>query len=86
MVAERRPSAAVLHVHVVDLHLVPGYRPELNPDELINADMKRNVNASRAHNVDRLTHETRRFLRRRRRQPHIVRSYFQAPHVRYTAT
>lgn len=55
---------------------------ELNPDELLNADLKR-VNASRAHNLDRLAHETRCFLRRRQRQPHIVRGYFHAPHVRY---
>jgi hypothetical protein len=64
---------------------MPGYSPELNPDELLNADLKRNVNASRAHNIDRLAHETRRFLRRRQRQPHIVHGYFQAPHVRYAA-
>ncbi|QQQ80164.1 IS630 family transposase [Saccharothrix sp. 6-C] len=69
----------------VELHLMPGYSPELNPDELLNADLKRNVNASRAHNIDRLAHETRRFLRRRQRQPHIVHGYFQAPHVRYAA-
>ncbi|WP_433272694.1 IS630 family transposase [Actinosynnema sp. CS-041913] len=69
----------------VELHLMPGYSPELNPDELLNADLKRNVNASRAHNVDRLAHQTRRFLRRRQHQPHIVRGYFQAPHVRYAA-
>src|SRR5690349_11955211 len=48
----------------VELHLMPGYSPELNPDELLNADLKRNVGASRAHTVDRLAHETRRFLRR----------------------
>jgi hypothetical protein len=40
------------------------------------------VNVSRAHNVDRLAHETRRFLRRRRRQPRLVRGYFQTRHVR----
>ncbi|MFC6092668.1 transposase [Saccharothrix lopnurensis] len=67
----------------VEPHLMPGYSPELNPDELLNADLKRNVNASRAHNLDRLAHETRRFLRRRRRQPHLVRSYLRGPHVRY---
>ncbi|WP_425566439.1 transposase [Saccharothrix longispora] len=67
----------------VELHLIPGYSPESNPDELLDADLKRNVNASRAHNIDRLAHETRRFLRRRQRQPHIVRGYFQARRVRY---
>ena len=67
----------------VELHLMPGHSPELNPDELPGADLKRNVNASRARNVDRLAHETRRFLHHRQRQPHIVRGYFRAPHVRY---
>ncbi|MFD8396674.1 IS630 family transposase, partial [Streptomyces sp. NPDC059680] len=31
-----------------------------------------------------LAAETRRFLRKRQRQPHIVRGYFGGPHVRYT--
>ncbi|KOU62686.1 hypothetical protein [Streptomyces sp. IGB124] len=30
-----------------------------------------------------LAAETRRFFRRRQRQPHIVRDYFGGPHVRY---
>jgi hypothetical protein len=33
--------------------------------------------------LDRLDRQTRRFLRRRQRQPHIVRSYFRTRHVRY---
>ncbi|WP_424186898.1 hypothetical protein ACOBQX_03420 [Actinokineospora sp. G85] len=33
--------------------------------------------------LDRLAHQTRRFLRRRQRQPHIVRGQFHAPHVRH---
>lgn len=93
VIADRHPVHRSKAVHTwlktntdrVELHLMPGYSPELNPDELLNADLKRNVNASRAHNVDRLAHETRRFLRRRQRQPHIVRGYFHAPHVRYAA-
>src|SRR5687767_12180077 len=91
VVADRHPvhrSKAVriwldANAERVELHLMPGYSAELNPDELLNADLKRNVNASRAHTVDRLAHETRRFLHRRQRQPHIVRSYFHAQHVRY---
>ncbi|MFI5689662.1 ATP-dependent DNA ligase [Streptomyces sp. NPDC051636] len=62
----------------------PGRRiPELNPDELLNADIKRHVHASRARSTHDLTHETRRFLRRRQRQPHIDHAYFHARHVRY---
>ncbi|MBB5803072.1 transposase [Saccharothrix ecbatanensis] len=82
VVADRHPVHRS-NADRVELHLMPGYSPELNPDELLNADLKRNVNASRAHTVDRLAHESRRFLRRRQRQPHIVRGYFRAPHVRY---
>lgn len=92
VIADRHPvhrSRAVrqwLHAHAerVELHLMPGYSPELNPDELLNADLKRNVHASRAHTADQLAHDTRRFLHRRQRQPHLVRGYFQARHVAYT--
>ncbi|MEU5431536.1 IS630 family transposase [Streptomyces olivoreticuli] len=68
----------------VELHLMPGYSPELNPDEILNADIKRHVHAARARSVDDLARDTRRFLHRRQRQPRIVRSYFHARHVRYT--
>jgi transposase len=67
----------------VELHLMPGYSPELNPDELLNADLKRNMPAGRARTVEQLARDTRRFLHRRQRQPHLVRGYFQARHVRY---
>lgn len=68
----------------IELHLMPGYSPELNPDELLNADLKRHVHAARATSADGLARETRRFLRRRQRQPRIVCGYFAARHVRYT--
>lgn len=68
----------------VELHLMPGYSPELNPDELLNADLKHHIHAARAASADDLAHETRRFLRRRQRQPRIVCGYFAARHVRYT--
>ena len=69
----------------IELHLMPGYSPELNPDEILNADIKRHVHPARARSRDDLARETRRFLHRRQRQPDIVRSYFHAPHVRYTS-
>ncbi|WP_209513359.1 IS630 family transposase [Streptomyces syringium] len=45
----------------VELHLMPGYSPEPNPDELLNADLKHHVHAARARSVDDLAHQTRRF-------------------------
>ncbi|MFI1184543.1 IS630 family transposase [Streptomyces sp. NPDC020799] len=68
----------------IELHLMPGCSPGLNPGELLNADIKRHVHAARARSADGLAHETRCFLHRRQHQPHIVRGYFHARHVRYT--
>lgn len=57
---------------------------ELNPDELVNADLKLSLaKQHRARNQAELPAETRRFFRKRQRQPHIVRGYFGGPHVRY---
>uniref|UniRef100_UPI001F1FA5FB IS630 family transposase n=1 Tax=Streptomyces ureilyticus TaxID=1775131 RepID=UPI001F1FA5FB len=73
------------HAEEIELHYLPPYSPELNPDELVNADLKHSLPKShRARNQDQLAAETRRFFRRRQRQPHIVRGYFHGPHVRYT--
>ncbi|MFJ9847718.1 IS630 family transposase [Kitasatospora sp. NPDC101155] len=73
------------HADQVELHFLPSYSPELNPDELVNADLKRSLPmSSRARNQAELAAEARRFFRRRQRQPHIVRGYFHGPQVRYT--
>jgi hypothetical protein len=57
---------------------------ELNPDELVNADLKCSLpHTHRARNQAELAAETRRFFHRRQRQPHIVRGYFGGPHVHY---
>ncbi|MCX5205909.1 IS630 family transposase [Streptomyces sp. NBC_00237] len=68
----------------IELHLMPGYSPELNPDEILNADLRHHVHAARATSADHLARETRRFLHRRQRQPHRIQGYFHARHVRYT--
>ncbi|MFD5937314.1 IS630 family transposase [Streptomyces sp. NPDC060333] len=72
------------HKDEIELHFLPSYSPELNPDELVNADLKRSLpHTHRARNQAELAAETRRFFHRRQRQPHIVRGYFGGPHVRY---
>jgi transposase len=73
------------HLDRIELHFLPAYSPELNPDELVNADLKRSLPMhSRARDQAQLAAETRRFFHRRQREPHIVRGYFGGPHVRYT--
>lgn len=77
-----------LHEHAQHLRLfyLPGYSPELNPDELLNQDVKTNaVGRRRARNQQELLSQLPSYLHRRQRQPHIVRQYFQAETVRYAA-
>ena len=71
----------------IELHFLPSYSPELNPDESLNQDLKRHMRQIHPRPVDKpgLKATVRRFLHRRQRQPHIVRAYFTAPEVAYAA-
>lgn len=70
----------------IRLFYLPGYSPELNPDELLNQDVKSNaVGRRRAGNQKKLISNVRNYLRNRQQQPHIVKQYFQEKHVRYAA-
>ncbi|MET8558249.1 hypothetical protein ABZV64_25320 [Streptomyces sp. NPDC004959] len=58
--------------------------PDLNPDELVNAELKHSLpKQHRSRNQTQPGAETRRFFHRHQRQPHIVCGYFCGPHVRY---
>lgn len=73
------------HKHI-RLFYLPGYSPELNPDELLNHDIKRNaVGRNRAFNQSELMRNVRRFLFARKRQPHRVKKYFHKETVQYAA-
>jgi transposase len=68
------------------LFYLPGYSPELNPDEMLNQDVKSNaVGRKRAHDQKQLISNVRSFLWSRQRQPRIVQRYFHEEHVRYAA-
>ena len=72
------------HTDQISLFYLPGYSPQLNPDEMLNQDVKSNaVGRRRAKNQKELVANTRSYLRSRQRQPHIVKRYFQEEHVRY---
>ncbi len=65
---------------------LPGYCPELNPDELLNQDVKTNaLGKSRPANRAEMMAGVRSHLHRRQRQPQIIRNLFQEKHVRYAA-
>lgn len=70
----------------IRLFFLPGYSPELNPDELLNRDVKSNaLGRQRARDRAELLHNVRGYLRGRQRRPYIVRNYFREEHVRYAA-
>jgi len=70
----------------IRLFFLPGYSPQLNPDELLNQDVKSNaVGRHRPRTQRELVGNVRRFLWRTQHQPRKVRSYFRHPSVRYAA-
>jgi transposase len=70
----------------IELFQLPGYAPELNPDELVNNDVKSNaLGRQRPVNQQQMMHLTRTYLRNTQRRPDIVRNYFEEEHVRYAA-
>ncbi len=74
--------------HATDFRLIqlPGYCPELNPDELLNQDVKTNaLGKSRPRNRSEMMTAVRRHLHRRQKQPQIIRNLFQERHVCYAA-
>ena len=65
---------------------MPGYCPELNPDELLNQDVKTNdLGKSRPTNRGELMRGMRCHLHRRRKQPQVIKNFFQEKHARYAA-
>jgi len=74
------------HAEQIEMFFLPGYSPELNPDELLNNDVKSNaVGRQRAKDQAKLVGNVRSYLRSTQRQPEVVMSYFQEKHVRYAA-
>lgn len=73
------------HVAQLEMHYLPGYSPELNPVELLNGDLKHHVAQANPTNQQQLAAQARTHLRRRQNQPHLIRSLFGKPEVRYAA-
>lgn len=65
---------------------LPSYSPELNPDELLNADLKQRVTkAAPARNKLALTRTAIGVLRSIQKQPDRVENYFGQKDVCYAA-
>jgi transposase len=77
---------AATHSARLRLIRMPGYCPELNPDELLNQDVKTNgLGKSRPTNRTELMAIVRSHLYRRQKQPQVITNLFREQHVRYAA-
>jgi len=77
---------AASHSSRLRLIRMPGYCPELNPDELLNQDVKTNgLGKSRPTNRTELMALVRSHLYRRQKQPQVITNLFREKHVRYAA-
>lgn len=74
------------HAQQIRLFFLPPYSPELNPDELLNNDVKTNaMGRRRPATKDEMIADVRSYLQSTRQRPDIVMNYFHEKHVRYAA-
>ena len=68
----------------LEIHFLPGYAPELNPDEFVwNHLKKQGVSKKPLRQGESLHARVQRDLEQIRRSPALVRSFFRAPSVSY---
>jgi transposase len=70
----------------IELFFLPPYSPDLNPDELLNHDLKANaVGRKRARTKDELIDNATSHLESRKATPAVISNLFREKHVRYAA-
>lgn len=69
----------------ITLFFLPGYSPELNPDELLNQDVKSHAGRQRPKDQTHMMKSLRAHLRSTQKQPTKVRRFFHEKHVAYAA-
>ncbi len=74
------------HRKQLRVYFLPGYSPELNPDEYLNQDVKTNaVGRTRPLDRNEMVGNVRAYLRSTQANRGLVKRYFQAEPVRYAA-
>lgn len=69
---------------MLTLHFLPGYAPELNPDELVCSHVKRSAVArGPLRQGETLRDKIEAQLAAIKRTPQLVRSFFSEPNVAY---
>ncbi|WP_424140055.1 transposase [Roseomonas chloroacetimidivorans] len=70
----------------IEVFYLPGYSPELNPDEGINGDLKQAVTRQEpARSKEQLKRAVIGHMRKLSKSPHRVRSFFGYKTFRYAA-
>ena len=74
------------HREELRVYFLPGYSPELNPDEYLNQDVKTNaVGRTRPLDRNEMVCNVRAYLRATQSNRSMVKRYFHAEHVHYAA-
>jgi len=74
------------HEKHIALFYLPAYSPDLNPDEYLNNDFKRNVNKEKIpKNKKELAHNTEKFMKMLTANPTRVANYFKHEKIAYAA-
>ena len=74
------------HPGRLEMFFLPSYSPELNPDEMLNQDVKSNAIGKRSpRHRQQMMRTMRGYLDRRRTNPDLVKRYFHEKSVRYAA-
>jgi len=68
----------------IDLFFIPSYSPELNADEYLNRDLKKNVNSKRSpKNLKELKANITSFMKSIQKNPERIIKYFHGKHICY---
>ena len=68
----------------IELEFIPSYSPELNADEYLNRDLKKNVNAKKTpKTVADIKKNVLSFMHSLQKQPARVMTYFTSRHINY---
>lgn len=71
----------------IKVFYLPSYSPELNPDEYLNCDLKRGLNAKRMpRNNLQLKNNNTRYMQELSLHPEKVQSFFRHPRVKYAGS
>jgi transposase len=74
------------HHDQIELHYLPSYSPELNPDEYLNGNLKQKIRSGvPSRSKGDLIKKTRSFMKTLQKRPNHVQGYFKHPLVTYAA-